>query len=306
MNRIIGLVLLALLGLPTAAGLSLGVTRETHAYAQTGDTIGAIITLEIKVGDAAAQADPRVPSDTGFIEVYAPGKVTDVLAEYRRAGEPAAPLSWTMDTNAPPSFERYLLNITAERANHRAGSSFNVSLSFHVEADGFLMRTRYASGVLVILTQPQAGFQPSSGQLPEFIRINATSYHAIVPQAANGFSYGFTFVPAQAPAPAVDLTQWTWAVGGVVVGFLLAYSAFQRGWLGAPKAKRFVKGGQMESRAMLEARRRTLLAALKELEAAHDAREVPDDVHGALKEEYKAQAVRVMRTLEEKKDEPKS
>ena len=90
---------------------------------------------------------------------------------------------------------------------------------------------------------------------------------------------------------------------GVVVGLFLAYVAVRQGWVSAPgKAKKFVKGGAMESRAVLEARRRTLLAALKELETAHETREVPDDAYGPLKEEYKAQAVRVMRSLEEKKE----
>ncbi|HLE47945.1 MAG TPA: hypothetical protein VI818_06580 [Candidatus Thermoplasmatota archaeon] len=99
-------------------------------------------------------------------------------------------------------------------------------------------------------------------------------------------------------------TVWIAVFLAAFAGFIIAVVAARQGWLGSARAKKFEKGGEMESNDMLEARRRTLMAALKELEIAHEAKEIPDDAYAPLKEEYKAQAVRVLRTLDDKKEPP--
>lgn len=155
---------------------------------------------------------------------------------------------------------------------------------------------------LVIYAEPLDDRVPVGENVPEFFPTE-TRYHAVAQNVGDGHHYTVEFVTVQAEGPGGtrDLTPYLYAFVGVIVGFLLALTLARRGMI-AQKTKKFEKGGAMESRQMLEARRRTLMAALKELELAHDAKEIPDNAYAPLKEEYKAQTVRVMRNLEDKKE----
>jgi hypothetical protein len=63
------------------------------------------------------------------------------------------------------------------------------------------------------------------------------------------------------------------------VGLFLFWVAVRQGWVSAPgKARKFQKGGAMEARTMLEARRRTLLAALKDRDIAARTKGSPDGI----------------------------
>ncbi|HEX9816720.1 MAG TPA: hypothetical protein VGB18_07050, partial [Candidatus Thermoplasmatota archaeon] len=155
---------------------------------------------------------------------------------------------------------------------------------------------------LVIYAEPMDNRVPVGENVPEFFPTE-TRYHAVDENVADGHHYTVEFVTVQTEGPGGtrDLTPYLFAFVGVAVGFLIALMLARRGLI-AQKEKKFEKGGTMESRDMLSARRRTLMAALKELELAHDAKEIPDNAYAPLKEEYKAQTVRVMRTMDEKKE----
>ena len=156
---------------------------------------------------------------------------------------------------------------------------------------------------LIVYAVPLEGRIPNGEGIPAFVDIGER-YHAGVENPSDGQHYLVEFLDAPAAQPTrgtTDFTPYVFAVAGIVVGFLLALFLARKGMI-AQKAKKFEKGGTMESRDMLEARRRTLMAALKELELAHEAKEVPDNAYAPLKEEYKAQTVRVMRNLETKNE----
>lgn len=157
---------------------------------------------------------------------------------------------------------------------------------------------------LVVYAEPLGDNVPNGEGLPDFIP-TGDRYHAIAENPPDGYHYYVEFLTVQAGDGAAprDLTPFVYGVIGIITGFLIALVLARRGHI-AQKAKKFEKGGTMESRDMLEARRRTLMAALKELELAHESKEIQDSAYAPLKEEYKAQTVRVMRNLEEKKEPP--
>lgn len=171
-------------------------------------------------------------------------------------------------------------------------------------ADKLSLRTYYTPTIHAVFVTPPGGQEPVSATFANLTLIRYGTYHDAHIQTPANTTYEFEFRPATGPARTAatkNQNQFVWAGGGLLLGWALFWLAARQGWVSAPaKAKKFVKGGQMESRPMLEARRRTLLAALKELEQAHDSKEIPDDAYAPLKEEYKAQAVRVMRSIEEK------
>lgn len=123
-------------------------------------------------------------------------------------------------------------------------------------------------------------------------------------------SAGFAVVRAEGaavPAPgAADGNIWLYALVGVVLGALLVYGLVAGGVVG-PKPKETRPSDRSsisaESREMLEARKRTNMAALKELEIAKKKGEVAEGHYLPLKEELKSQTVRVMRELEKREKE---
>lgn len=155
---------------------------------------------------------------------------------------------------------------------------------------------------LVVYAEPIDDQIPIGENLPDFFP-TSDRYHAVDEDVADGHHYTVKFVTVQATGGGGtrDMTPYLFALAGVAVGFLIALMLARRGLI-AQKEKKFVKGGAMESRDMLTARRRALMAALKELELAHEAKEIPDSAYAPLKEEYKAQTVRVMRNLEDKNE----
>lgn len=126
----------------------------------------------------------------------------------------------------------------------------------------------------------------------------------------------FAIHPAtQAPAPAADsasLLPWVLLGVGIFVGALLWSMLVARGVV-QKKARKQVAGtaAHVEAAAqdpapVLEGKKRALLAALKEVELAKQANEMPLDVYDAVKADLKKQAVTVMRALEANAGEAKT
>lgn len=290
------LALLALLLVfPTAAAAApngVTVAKETDTVGYGEGELFVFLFVNYAVSDPAAynaNATWRFHTPAGTAEPAASlvrnGIQTTIDASRVNASTPAGTFaSWTVDL-------RGLL------PNLKGGENHTVAVSFRVAGDTVRFKTGTASPQLVVFVE-NAGTRIATGTgIGPFIRSGA-SQHAVATGVADGFEYSVTVQDAAATGDTQNLNAMLWGVGGLVLGALLATMFAKRG----VKAKKFEKGGAMESRSALEARRRTLMAALKELEVAHEAKEISDDAYAPLKEEYKAQAVRVLRSLEEKKE----
>lgn len=305
--HLLPLLVLALV-LPSVGAITFDVARQTDTILQT--RLGVVIysQLEVNVGNGTPPAPggvgtgPLTPD--GLVEFWVPSGEDGPLADFIHEGarQRLAQSQFKKLMTSEPGLNIYRLNLTEEEKALQAGDSFTVIFTYGLDTTSVQLRTRYAPRNLLIFATPNGSFEPSSLKLGKLQISSGTQYHAFAPSPGADFTYDVFFRPVAPPAAAKALNQYLWGLGGLLVGLGVARFGAKRGWFGAPAAKKFVKGGEGESAPMLEARRRTLMAALRELEQAHDAKEVPDDVHGALKEEYKAQAVRVMRSLEEKRE----
>lgn len=112
-------------------------------------------------------------------------------------------------------------------------------------------------------------------------------------------------VTTPAPAPvAEDGFGLFELVLGVVIGIAIWFALVQKGFVQARSRKQVVSKAAheevaaVESQEMLGARKRILMAGLKELEMAKMKAEVDDATYDALKTELKKEAVTTMRALE--------
>jgi len=184
------------------------------------------------------------------------------------------------------------------------GQPYGVVVTFRVDGSSVTLGLADATAMYTAFLSPGRGQDARVDPAVSLTDIGGGRLHFGQKDVGANTTHTFFFEASPTVTTATsDLSKYVWAIAGAVLGAFLVLFVIRQGWMSAPgRSKKFLKGGAMESRTMLEARRRTLLAGLKELEAAHDAKEVPDDAYAPLKEEYKAQAVRVLRTLEEKKE----
>jgi hypothetical protein len=101
-----------------------------------------------------------------------------------------------------------------------------------------------------------------------------------------------------------DGIVWIFLAAGVLVGIVLWAFLVSRGAVQAKGRKQVVstaahvEAAANEPPAVLEGRKRALLAALKEIEVAKMNNEMPNEVYDVVKADLKKQAVTVMRALE--------
>jgi hypothetical protein len=133
-----------------------------------------------------------------------------------------------------------------------------------------------------------------SARIVYFTSFPDQAWFAIHPATANG-----------ATSAANPMTGWLVAAAlGLVVGIVLWALLVSRGVVQA-KGRRQVAGtaahveaAAADPPAVLEGRKRALLAALKEIEVAKMNGEMPNEVYDVVKADLKRQAVTVMRALE--------
>lgn len=276
-----------------------GVAEHRIELVDTGAGMDVRESLSYAFGDAPRTGDHanvtiRVARDaldvTGTLD-YQNGSTFDV---------PADALTVEGDVSEP-----FVAFSTSDATNDAAPDAFRVELAYRLEGvDVFSKATACATESLVVFATPAAGADATGPNLGAFAPTGDGRLHATPGAVGAGFPVVVTFIEGDAPpAPVEDLTQYVWGAAGLLVGVFLMYVVVKQGWVQIRREKRFEKGGRMESPSMLEARRRTLMAALKELETAHEADEVPEEAYSPLKEEYKAQAVRVLRSLESRKED---
>lgn len=210
----------------------------------------------------------------------------------------------TRDGPAIGELEPYRANLSAAMSPLAASQSFKIEVGYRSPAASRVdLRTSYPTTQLAFTAQPGDGRTAYSSSFPDGLaRIQSNVLHGGLADAPAEWTYSVAFTAAPPAAMASDLTAYVWALGGLVLGLLVFYVGSRQGWFEVTaKSKKYVKAVG-EPRSVLEARRRALFAALKELEHAHEAKEIPDEAYGTLKEEYKAQTVRVMRWLEERSE----
>lgn len=286
---------------PSGTAVSYHVSKESHTWLQPDAGLLVFIQLDVAVQNGTDAATPAFnPARATFlVPIDAQGFQAEVVQGTARQRVPDALV--TTGPAADVNYQAYMANVTGYLSAPSAGSTFLLLAGYATSAPLLQMKLHYAADRLVVYASPRAGYAPESAALGTFLPTAGGQTHAVKLNPGAGFAYDFQFGPELSTGNTRDYSTYGWGMAGLVLGFALAYAGARRG-LWSAKAKRFVKGGEMESATMLEARRRALMAALKELETAHDAKEIPDEVHGALKEEFKAQTVRVLRTLEEKKE----
>ncbi|MEA3135950.1 MAG: hypothetical protein QOC71_231 [Thermoplasmata archaeon] len=112
--------------------------------------------------------------------------------------------------------------------------------------------------------------------------------------------------PASQPSSSggLAINPWLMLGIGVLLGIILWAVLVSRGAVQAKSRKQVasaaahVEAARDEPVAVLEGRKRALLAALKEIEVAKMNNEMPNEVYDAVKADLKKQAVTVMRALE--------
>lgn len=118
----------------------------------------------------------------------------------------------------------------------------------------------------------------------------------------------FTVHPGTAStvaAPATPMSPWLFAVAGLVVGCILWALLVARGIVQKRSRRQVaavaahVEAATNEPPAVLEAKKRFLMGALKDVELAKQNGELENNVYDAVKADFKRQTVTVMRAIEE-------
>ena len=300
MKALLTLGALALL-LPLAQAAPPGTTvdRETDTLIQSGSGLTVFENLEFTVSDAASYN----ANSTWilWLDAAAPEPTAKLYRNAIPADVPGDRINRT--SGAPAGYQAYSIAAGGLQGSAQTGDKLSLVVTYPLAGSTYKHRLASSAPTVLVWAHPEAGQEPVATGAPAFSPVD-DRYHTVIMNAAADQEFTVAFQAAGAATPVKVIDKYVWAAGGLLLGFVAATFAARQGWLGSAKAKKFEKGGQMESNDMLDARRRTLMAALKELEVAHEAKEVPDAAYAPLKEEYKAQAVRVLRSLEDKKEPP--
>jgi hypothetical protein len=149
-------------------------------------------------------------------------------------------------------------------------------------------------------SEPSRSLPSTSGAatILEFTEVPSPFWVAVHPAAqAGGDSSG----PASGPS---GINPWLMLAVGVALGaiawaFLVSRGAVQaKGRKQVAATAAHVEAAANDPPAVLEGKKRALLAALKEIEVAKMNNEMPNDVYDSVKADLKKQAVTVMRALE--------
>lgn len=210
-------------------------------------------------------------------------------------------------------------NVSETRMNDRvawslddstAAGSYHVELWSRVQArEVFATQWRMPEGTedgLVIAFTPD-GFTleaPVQGSSPG---LTTDGTRRITTFEATGDLFWIAAHQAQASGPVVpepDGFDFVALAIGLALGIVLWYVLVQQGIVQKRGRKQVAAVpahtvAASEGKATLEARKRVLMAALKDLEVAKMNREVENDSYDIVKAELKKQAVTVMRALEE-------
>jgi hypothetical protein len=191
--------------------------------------------------------------------------------------------------------------LVAFRAHHAAG---DVAFSFDPQqSDAWTASFYLRQGQSV-----QSGNTPSTKDLPSTAENPGYFITSFSGSGSGWFQLGAT---PSVPAP---VTQTNWVLVGVALvagafvwAFLVSRGLVQKkGRKQVAQVAAHVEAAAADPAPVLEGKKRALLAALKEVELARQANEMPTDVYDVVKADLKKQAVTVMRALETGDAKPKA
>ncbi len=182
-----------------------------------------------------------------------------------------------------------------------SGSEFTGSLVLFDAAKTSRLVAYVPEGkVLLAGVAPTAGFACTAAQ-------GACTIHEVSPVRGASLAIVPAGVYAAPVAPTPDedgfLGEWGPAILGILVGIALWSYLVSKGVVQKRRKQEVAKAAHVEAAATesqetLTARKRVLMAGLKELEKAKMTKEIETDVYDALKAELKKETVIVMRALE--------
>lgn len=178
------------------------------------------------------------------------------------------------------------------------------------DAIGFRVAPTFRTDLVVVVYAPTGMQVESNLGLTDVGASPSTpaTIHYVQRPTADSHDAWFAVLPATTgPAPSNGETNplpWLFLALGLVAGALLWSQLVARGVVQKKSRKQVAATAAhveaaKESTAILEGRKRALLAALKDLELAKQANELPLEVYDAVKADFKRQAVTVMRALED-------
>jgi hypothetical protein len=295
---IAGFVLLSILALPgPAAGAEMSTFSETY---QVRVGSGDIPTTSARE-PAGWSVEQRYVAQHGTTETTATfdipagaqvlaaacscGNVTTTsgagtLTVHVAASVPAGAVTLTVTTTQPAD--------SALALNLRALDASSVAVVYVPNGS-----EAHASVALDAARSPGASTD-GSAQIVVFPNLPSAFWLTVAPTSA-------TSPPAATGAP----IQWNYIAAAFILGCLVWSYLVGKGAVQKRSRKQVagtaahVEAAKRESPAILETRKRALMAALKDIELAHQNREVEDAPYDAVKADLKAQTVTVMRALDE-------
>lgn len=174
---------------------------------------------------------------------------------------------------------------------------------YGLEGDAVTKRFRHDSGGVSFSLSVLEGWEPRSDELA-FARVADRFYQSrggFPEEVEEGEEISFRLEETRTGAATPSLAdRWGWVVVGAAAGAFLLGALVKGGVVPlAPRSLFAPRDALAEApREQLEARKRVLMAALKELEVAHRGGEISGAVHAPLKAEFVEEAARVARELE--------
>ena len=208
----------------------------------------------------------------------------------------AQAVRFTLQTDLPSG--AYTLTVTTKQV---AAEAFSFSIRSPIEVDAqdrvaiLYVPTALAFDAPVAATSPGMSTDGQS-RIEVLAGFGSLLWASLHPDDA--------YVPAS-KAPNQSM-PWIWLAAGVLAGAIAWAILVSRGVVQKKSRKQVagvaahVEAASNNSPAVLEGKKRALLAALKDIEMARQANEMPVEVYDVVKAELKKQAVTVMRALEQK------
>lgn len=275
---------------------------------------------EILVEDQVVITNPTNESYGGALTFFVPRGATDFQWRFTTVGggvPGGSPSEEVEVVQSDAAHDLVALDLAANDEAILPGNASSLTFSFRVRADTFSMRFAHDADSAVVQVIAAEDQRPESDEL-SFSRFQEGQSMWIADGATarsydkdDTFTIRFVNAPVAAGAASSSLRDnLAWVGVGALSGAFLIGALVKAGILRiAPPRTRAQPGraalGEV-ARETLEARRRILMAALKELDMANRAGEISTGVHSPLKAEFMEEAVRVTRELERRAATPEN
>lgn len=203
--------------------------------------------------------------------------------------------------------------VVALRFHVESAKAFTVALAAPTVGTGTTWNLYVPDGTSASSTLGAATTLPSTADHP-----GLTIHNWVVDTAsAASANAGFSFYPAAASTTGTTVTPtsgssmpWLWLVGGVLLGAIVWAFLVSKGMVQSRSRKQVVavaahvEAAKTEPVPVLEAKKRFLMGAMKDIEIAKQNNELDNATYDAVKADFKKQTVTVMRAIETAPKDP--